>query len=158
IGTCKHIERVRTWYQRQPKKPPAPAVSVWWRPGEWLASVPDPLREIRCDVVEAFPPAGLRGYFDDEGSLLAPPADTTAIAWVEAAIESARLLAAEGGLAFDLDPAVAARVEEARAHAELSARLRAVEVGDDLWTEIVSTLGFKLHPYQEEGAVFLAQS
>jgi len=158
IVTCKHIERVRTWYQRQPKRPAGPTISVWWRPGEWLTSVPDPLREIRCDVLEAYPPAGLRGYFDDDGHLLAAPADLPAIAWVESAIEAARQLAAESGCAFDLDAAVASRVVEARHQAELSGRLRAIEAGDDVWREAVTGLGFQLHPYQEDGAIFLAQS
>jgi superfamily II DNA or RNA helicase len=158
IGTCKHIERVRTWYQRQPKRPTPPTLSIWWRPEEWLTSVPDPLREIRCDVPESYPPGGLRGYFDDDGRLLASPADTTAIAWAESAIESARQLAAENGLSFDLDPAVESRVAEARGHAEISGRLRAVEAGDDVWRDAVTGLGFQLHPYQEDGALFLAQS
>ena len=158
IGTCKHIERVRSWYQRQTKKPQAPALAIWWRPAEWLTGAPEPLREIRCDVLETYAPGGLRGWFDDEGSLLPAPADTPAIAWVESAIAAARQMAEDGGLAFDLDPAVSERVAEARGHAELSARLRAVEVGDPVWTEAITGLGFQLHPYQAEGAVFLAQS
>ncbi|HEX4823680.1 MAG TPA: SNF2-related protein [Candidatus Polarisedimenticolaceae bacterium] len=158
IGTCKHIERVRSWYQRQTKKPQAPALAIWWRPAEWLAGVPDALREIRCDAVETYPPGGLRTWFDGEGSLLPAPADTPALTWIESAIVAARQMAEDGGLAFDLDPAVTARIDEAREQAELSARLRAVEVGDPVWNEAITGLGFQLHPYQAEGAVFLAQS
>ena len=44
LSTCKHIERVRTWYQRQPKRAAGPVLSVWWRPTEWSILVPEPLR------------------------------------------------------------------------------------------------------------------
>jgi len=158
IGTCKHIERVRAWYQRQTKRPAPPTLAVWWRPEEWMTSVPDPLREIRCEIVGSGPPGGMRGYFDDDGRLLGAPADTSAIAWADAAIEAARQSAAESGWVFDLDPAVEARLEEARGHAEVSGRLRTIEAGDEVWHETVSGLGFQLHPYQEDGALFLAQS
>ena len=157
IGTCKHIERVRGWYQRQTKKPRVPVLAVWWRPEEWMTSVPNPLREIRCDAIDAFPPGGLRGWFDDDGNLLAAPPDQTPVAWVEAAISAASRIAEEAGLAFDLDPAVLTRLDEARRDAELWSRLRAVEAGDEVWRETVTGLGFQLHPYQEDGALFLAQ-
>lgn len=158
IGTCKHIERVRSWYQRQTKRPMVPTVSVWWRPAEWLTEVPDALRELRCDVLETLPPAGLRSFFDHDGTLLAVPAGVSAIAWVESAIEAARRIAEAGGLAFDLDPAVTARLDAARHHAELSSRLRAIEAHDDVWRDAITGLGFQLHPYQEDGAIFLARN
>jgi len=157
LTTCKHIERVRTWYQRQPKRGGAPVLSVWWRPCEWSVLVPHPLREIRCDAVDAPLPERLRPLFDEEGYLREAPADVTPIAWVEQVIETARHAAADGALAFDVDPAVEERLEAARHQAELVARLESVRAGDAVWREITAPLGFRLHPYQEDGALFLAR-
>jgi superfamily II DNA or RNA helicase len=157
LGLCKHIERVRAWYQRQSKRPTGPYLAVWWRPAEWPASVPVPLRELRFDVVDAAIPAALREYFDDDGQLRPPPPGGQPPAWAEEALDMARRAAAENGLDFDLDPAVDARLHEARQQAELALRLGAVEEGDAIWTETVRDLGFQLHPYQNDGALFLAR-
>ncbi|HJQ97859.1 MAG TPA: SNF2-related protein [Candidatus Polarisedimenticolaceae bacterium] len=152
LSTCKHIERVRAWYLRQPKRSAGPYLSLWWRPIEWPASVPDPLREIRCDVVDAVFPEPLREVVGTDGYLL----DGT-LAAVEAAIARAQSIAEASGLFFDLDPVVEERLAEARAQAELSARLGTVSIGDDTWREVVTGLGFQLHPYQDDGALFLAR-
>ncbi len=157
LSTCKHIERVRSWYQRQPKRPGGPVLSVWWRPTEWSIAVPEPLREIRCDVVDGYPPVVLQPLFDGDGCLRAAPEGTTAVAWVETALDAARHAAAEGNLAFDLDPAVDARLSEARHQVDVAARLGGVATGDPVWRETVLDLGFQMHPYQEEGALFLAR-
>jgi hypothetical protein len=153
LSTCKHIERVRAWYLRQPKRSAGPYLSLWWRPLEWPASVPDPLREIRCDVVDAVFPEPLREIVGTDGYLL----DGT-LAAIEAAIARAQSIAEASGLFFDVDPAVEERLAEARAHAELSARLGGVSIGDDTWREVVTGLGFQLHPYQDDGALFLARA
>jgi superfamily II DNA or RNA helicase len=155
--TCKHIERVRTWYQRQTKRSNGPVLSVWWRPSEWSILLPDPLREIRCDVVDAYVPTALRPLFDDEGYLREAPAGTTPIEWVDTALEAAREAAADGGLAFDLDPAVESRLADARHHVEIVKSLGAVRAGDAVWRETTANLGFRMHPYQEHGALFLAR-
>jgi len=157
LATCKHIERVRTWYQRQPKRPSGPVVSVWWRPFEWVADAPDPLREIRCDVVDALLPEPLRSYFHDDGYLRAAPDALGPLAWADEAIAAARKAAEDGGCAFDSDPAVEARLSETRHLADLASRLTGITAGDAIWTETVSDLGFRLHPYQEDGAIFLAR-
>jgi superfamily II DNA or RNA helicase len=157
LTTCKHIERVRAWYLRQPKRAAGPYLSLWWRPIEWPTSVPDPLREIRCDVVDAVVPAELRELAGPDGHLHAPADETGTIAAVETAIERAQAIAAASGLYFDLDPAVTRRLAEARAQAELDARLGGVAIGDATWREVVTGLGFQLHPYQDDGALFLAR-
>jgi len=157
LSTCKHIERVRTWYQRQPKRPAAPVLSIWWRPCEWSILVPNPLREIRCDAVDVPLPESLRPLFDDDGYLREAPFGTTPIAWVETAIETARQAAVESALAFDVDPAVDARLLEARHHTDVLSRLGAVRAGDPIWRETTANLGFRMHPYQEDGALFLAR-
>jgi len=157
LSTCKHIERVRTWYQRQPKKGGSPILSIWWRPCEWSVLVPDPLREIRCDAVDVPLPLSLRPLFDDDGYLREAPIGTTPIAWVESAIEAARMAAHEGEIAFDVDPAVDARLAEARHHVDVAAHLGAVRLGDAIWRETTANLGFRMHPYQEAGALFLAR-
>jgi superfamily II DNA or RNA helicase len=157
LSTCKHIERVRTWYQRQPKRASGPVLSIWWRPAEWSVLVPDPLREIRCDVVDGYMPTALRPLFDDEGYLREAPVGTSPIDWVEAALTAAQEAAASGDLVYDLDAAVTARLDEARGQAEIAKRLGAVRIGDPIWRETTAGLGFTLHPYQERGALFLAR-
>jgi len=157
LSTCKHIERVRAWYLRQPKRSPGPYVSLWWRPMEWPTSVPDPLREIRCDVVDAIVPEPLRGMTAPDGYLLPPGNGASPAAALEAAIERARGIAEASGLFFDLDPAVEERLNEERAQEELATRLGTVAIGDDTWRDVVTGLGFQLHPYQDDGALFLAR-
>jgi len=157
LTSCKHIERVRAWYLRQPKRSAGPYLSLWWRPFEWPTSVPDPLREIRCDVVDASVPPELRELLDADGYLRAPEEHAGMIPTVEAAIERAAAIAAASGLTFDLDPAVEARLDEARAQADLQAKLGGVAIGDTHWQAVVPGLGFTLHPYQDDGALFLAR-
>jgi superfamily II DNA or RNA helicase len=157
LSTCKHIERVRTWYQRQPKRTAGPVLSVWWRPTEWSILVPEPLREIRCDAVDAPQPASLTSLFDEEGYLREAPLGTPRIGWVESALQAAQDAAAASGMTFDLDPAVEARLAEARHHVEIAGRLGSVILGDATWNETTANLGFQLHPYQKDGALFLAR-
>jgi superfamily II DNA or RNA helicase len=157
LTSCKHIERVRAWYLRQPKRSAGPYLSFWWRPFEWPTSVPDPLREIRCDVVDAAFPAELRELVHADGYLRAPEPGTTMVDVVAGAIERAAAIAAASGLTFDLDPAVEQRLADAKAHAELVAKLGVVAIGDATWQEVVPGLGFQLHPYQDDGALFLAR-
>jgi superfamily II DNA or RNA helicase len=157
LSTCKHIERVRTWYQRQTKRPSPPVLSIWWRPFEWSVLVPDPLREIRCDAVDAAIPEPLRPLFDDDGYLREAPTGTSPIEWVESTIAAASQAATEDGLAFDVDPAVTLRLEEARQQAGIAARLGSIRIGDPIWREMTDHLGFRMHPYQEAGAIFLAR-
>ena len=157
LSTCKHIERVRTWYQRQPKRSSRPVLSVWWRPSEWMVLAPDPLREIRCDAVEGRLPTALRPLFDDEGFLREAPEGVTPLAWVETALTAAAEAAIDGGLTLDVDPAVEARLVEARQQYEIYGRLGAVREADAIWRQTTAHLGFRLHPYQERGALFLAR-
>jgi len=155
--TCKHIERVRMWYQRQSKRPTGPVLSVWWRPSEWSVLVPEPLREIRCDAVEAQLPPALRLLFEDDGYLREAPNGTAPVAWVETALDAVRQAAQDGAMSFDLDPAATARLAEAKHQVDIASRLGAVRAGDALWRETTANLGFRMHPYQEHGALFLAR-
>jgi len=157
LASCKHVERVRAWYLRQPKKPTGGYVSVWWRPTEWPVTVPEPLREIRVDVVDAPVPEAIPEHFDGGGWLKPPQDGESPVARAGAAIEAARQAAAAGGLAFDLDPAVTERIAEARRAAEFAATLGVVSEGDAIWEETIRDLGFELHPYQRDGALFLAR-
>jgi superfamily II DNA or RNA helicase len=157
LSTCKHIERVRSWYQRQSKRPTGPVLSVWWRPSEWSILVPEPLREIRCDAVDAPLPAALTHLFDEEGYLREAPLGTPRVAWVESALAAAEQAASETTMTFDLDPAVRARLSEARHQVEVAARLGSVAIGDPVWNETTANLGFQMHPYQKDGALFLAR-
>lgn len=157
LPSCKHIERVRAWYQRQSKRPLGPYLAIWWRPIDWPTTVPEPLREIRVDVVDAPRPEVLARHFDDEGFLRAAPAGRARVAWAEEAIDVARRAAADAALSLDLDAAVEARLDEARHDDELAERLRGVVPGDPTWTETIRDLGFTMHPYQVDGALFLAR-
>ncbi len=157
LSTCKHIERVRTWYQRQAKRSRGPVLSIWWCPSEWSVLVPDPMREIRCDVVDGYLPGTLRELFGEDGYLREAPDGTTPVAWVEQAIVAARQAAEAEQIALDVDPAVETRLTEARHRVEVAARLGAVSFGDPIWRETTAGLGFRLHPYQEVGALFLAR-
>jgi hypothetical protein len=100
---------------------------------------------------------GLRGWFDDEGNLLAAPPDQEPVAWVEAAIAAASRIAEEGGLAFDLDRRCSPGWTKRAATPSCGPGFARVEAGDDVWRETVTGLGFQLHPYQEDGALFLAR-
>ena len=157
LGVCKHIERVRAWYQRQPKRPIEPYLALWWRPVDWPTTVPEPLREIRVDAVDVPRPDGLSSYFAADGFLRVPPDGRAPFAWAEEAIEAACGAARDAALRLDLDPVVEARLAEARHGHELGERLRIVASGDETWTETVRDLGFRLHPYQVDGALFLAR-
>jgi superfamily II DNA or RNA helicase len=157
LASCKHIERVRTWYQRQPKRAAPPYLAVWWRPFEWSTTVPEPLREIRLDAVDALPPPALAAWFGEDGYLRPTEAGVGPTAWVEAAVDAARSAAAEAGIEIDVDPAVDARLDAARHQAEIAGKLGVVQDGDATWTETIRDLGFEMHPYQRDGALFLAR-
>jgi hypothetical protein len=125
-------------------------------PVEWSVLVPDPLREIRCDAVEAPLPASRFGRCSTTTATCASPDGTTPIAWVEAR-STPRAAARRGGI--DVRRRSGGRRALCRgAHTvEIAARLGAVALGDaDLARDHVH-LGFPMHPYQEHGALFLAR-
>ncbi len=157
LGACKHAERAKAWFARQPKRLPKNVLSVWWCPKEWPDAVPTPLREIRLTPPNGSAPEALGTWFDGEGWLREPPVGASAVSWIEGAIGAARDEAGRLGLFFDLDPAVERKIQEELERAAVAERLRVVEPGRDLWEEIVPRLGLRLHPYQEEGVLFLAR-
>ena len=156
LGTCKHVERVRSWFSRQPKKFPVDLLSVWWRPREWPDRVPQPLREVRIDGPNGFPDT-LGTWFDLEGWLRPSPDGTEDEPWTREAVAAAREHASVSGWTFDLDPAVEERLAEAARAAEESRRLGAVAIDGELWRDVTRDLGFRLHRYQEAGSAFLAR-
>jgi SNF2 family DNA or RNA helicase len=52
---------------------------------------------------------------------------------------------------------VPACIEAAKRREELAARLERIDRASPIWRRIVSGVSFRLHPYQEEGALFLAR-
>jgi superfamily II DNA or RNA helicase len=156
LGTCKHADRARRALTRGKKRAPVRLLSVWWRPHEWATAVPDPLREIRMDASDASAAEPLARYFGPDGRLLAEPAGMRPSLWVRRAVASAKTVAAASGMTLDVDPAVPRLVKEAARQEVTAARLRAVAVGDARWQAVESGLGLALHPYQKEGAIFLA--
>lgn len=157
LATCKHAERVRAWFARQPKRLPKNVLSVWWCPRPWLDRAPVPLLELRLTHAGRGAPESLGAWFEGEGWLREPPPGEDLLSWAEGAIQAARSEAERAGLVFDLDPAVELRVREEAARRQLAERLRAVEPGGEIWNRVVPGLGLRLHPYQEEGALFLAR-
>ena len=158
LSTCKHIERVRMWYQRRSKRPTGPVLSVWWRPSEWSILVPDPLREIRCDAVDD---ASARGAVASVRRRRLPARssqrhDAHRVGRTGARCRRARRPKAPGRPSISIPPWRCA-LSEARQQVEVAARLRAVALGDATWRETTVDLGFRMHPYQEHGALFLAR-
>jgi SNF2 family DNA or RNA helicase len=97
----------------------------------------------------------LERFLDDEGFLLDPPEDIEPIAWIERARDAARAVAEAGGLTFDLDPNVETRLDELRVDAARERRL--AQLDDRDLAHIREKLGFRLHPYQDDGLRFLAR-
>jgi SNF2 family DNA or RNA helicase len=157
LGVCKHVERVRGWFSRKRKRYPTRVLSVWWRPREWPDAPPDPLREIRADVLEGTIPEEIASYFGEDGWLREPPAGATRTDWARMAVDTARAAAGSRGLVLDLDAAVEARVREAEVAEDAASRLESARRGEAVWAGIVPSLGLKLHAYQEDGVDFITR-
>ena len=155
LATCLHIEKVRRRRKRA-KSADDPAISVLWTPREWIERVPDPIREVRAALPEP-PSRRLTRYFEPAGWLRSPPQGDDASAWTEEAIAAARRVARRRGCRFDLDPLVRRRIAEQRERESMIRRLGAIDSGAPAWNEIIGRLGFRLYPYQETGALFLAR-
>jgi superfamily II DNA or RNA helicase len=151
LRTCKHVERTARSKARRAVVPPDDVLSVWWLPRS-RDQAPDPLQEIRVDAPGGRVPAGLAERFGPDGWLQG--GDSAA---ASAAVEEARRLAADEGLIWDLDPRVTACIEQAARRQRRNERLRVVEEGSELWRRVRGRIGFDLHRYQEEGALFLAR-
>jgi superfamily II DNA or RNA helicase len=158
IGTCEHVERVRTARARQRKGDratvPGRLVSLWRLPRAWSEEAPDPLREVRIDV-----PAGTAppDPFGADGWLVPPPAGVARASWLRGAAHAARAWSLAGGRVWDLDPAVDEVASEVEAADALRARLDGGGAGADAWSDVRRSLRLSLHPYQEEGSLFLAR-
>ena len=157
LQSCRHIERVRMWCLRKKKQIPESFLSAWWHPRDWIDRVPDPLQEIRIEPPAEGQPSGLDIFFDDEGWLRPRPRDRTGREWASEAIGAARAEALARGWLWDLDPLVEQRVRCVSGEAATVSALATIGPTTAAWHDIVSRLGFRLHPYQEAGALFLAR-
>jgi len=157
LATCKHVERARNWFARRRKRLPKHILSLWWRPREWSVEVPRPLREVRVDGPEEAGPAALVAYFDEDGWLREAPAGQAVSAWAREAIEAVASVARQSGSSFDLDDAVSRHIASAVLEETGERTLSSVAMGNEIWERIVPRLGMRLHPYQDEGVLFLAR-
>ncbi len=157
LGTCLHIERIRTWILRKPKPPFVDLLSVWWQPKVWIDRTPDPLREIRTSVHDATLPAELAEHFDAEGWIRPAPDGQVPSRWVRDAVRAARAVATDADRRFELDPLVERRLRSAEDDEERRQRLSGIAESSPSWIGIRDRLGLRLHPYQERGALFLAR-
>ncbi len=158
LGLCKHTERVRVWFSRRGRRNvPKDVLSVWWRPRVWQRRVPEALRETRLDAPLDDLPRSLRRYFDAEGWLCEPPQGTELAAFAREAIGFAERVARRRGLTWDLDPEVVRRLETTESEVRTRRELGVLDRESSAWREIVPRIGFRLHPYQEDGVLFLAR-
>ena len=154
LQTCEHIERVRRWYLRKPKRIPTDLVSVWFSARVWTDRMPQALEEIRIDTPSGTLPPGIERWFGGDGYLRAVPEDTSPEDWVTQALQAVEAAALAAGLRFDLDPIVVKRFMEVPTGGTTRTDAAAIAAA---WPEIVPGLGLKLHPYQEVGVRFLAR-
>jgi len=162
LDTCQHVERVKSWRRRQPKRErssvPREMLSVSWRPRAWVDRIPAPLGEIRIDWPGGAFPRSLSRYFDSAG-WLRPAADGRAPStWGRAACAAARGVARRRGWRWDLDPAVPARTRAAAADEQIAARRLRASEDQAIWRDVLARVTFRLHAYQEQGVRFLART
>jgi len=158
LQSCRHVERVRTWYLRKKKRVPRDLISVWWCPRAWPEQVPNPLREIRLELPEGHPaPPVLKRYFNEEGWLRPVPPSVRRADWVAEAVERARGAASRRKWNLDLDERLQRLIDDALRDEHREAALEATGPRSRVWQRIKSNLGFRLHPYQERGSLFLAK-
>ncbi len=158
LGTCEHIERVKRWYLRKPKRIPHDLLSVWFCPRAWVDRMPQPGQEVRLDTPGGAPTDGLTHWFGDDGYLREAPQGTAPEAWLDEALQAAERAALGAGWSYDEDPSVRRRVRQAESeHAAGFDGEPGVQALDAAWSDIVPRLGLTLHPYQEIGARFLAR-
>ena len=153
LGTCRHIERVRVWYLRKPKKMPPRLLSVWWCPKAWTERRLDLAREFRLTVHGVDGPLGLETWFDDRGWIRPAPAGWNRAAWIVAAVDAAERCAERQGLRFDLDSLVWPHVRGVQREEVPAPAGRTLEQIQD---ELDGQLGMQLHPYQRQGTRFIA--
>jgi len=156
LGSCKHVERARRWYLRKKKVIPRDVLSLWWSPRAWIAQAPRVVREVRVDVpAGAAVPADLAARVDAEGWLRDAPSTVTPVDWLAETVEIARSAAVSGGWTFDLDPNVESRVADLAVDVARNERLSRLDDRD--LAHVRERLGFRLHPYQDDGLRFLAR-
>ena len=159
LRTCKHIERARSWYAGKKKHFPEDRVAIWCQPRQWMRAVPEPLREIRVDLPgDHGGPSRISEYFDERGWLRKPDDDLSPIDWVGRALGAVRGFAGEAGYGVDVDEAVTLRASAVAGEWEIHRRLVSIHDSGPEWDSLLSGIGFRLHRYQERGAVFLARS
>ncbi|HXV75140.1 MAG TPA: DEAD/DEAH box helicase [Candidatus Polarisedimenticolaceae bacterium] len=157
LHSCAHIERVRMWYLRKKKQIPTRLLSVWWRPRVWTDRQPETLREIRADAADQPLPDELAPFFDRSGWLAPAPPDRDGAAWLRDAVEASCEAARGRGWVWDLDAGVASWIDQQDRERHHESLLDTISRATPAWHAIVARLGFRLHPYQETGALFLAR-
>lgn len=160
LRTCSHVERVRNWQARQRKRDrrsvPDDVLSVWCCPRTWAERIPRSLAEIRVDAPGGALPPVLERYFDEDAWLRPAPEGRTDSSWARAACGAARRVALRRGWTLDLDAATEERIRTAAADERLARRRREASEDERSWRDVLSRVRLRLHPYQEEGARFLA--
>jgi superfamily II DNA or RNA helicase len=162
LGTCQHVERVKNWRSRQRKRErssvPREMLSVSWWPRAWIDRIPAPLSEIRIDWPAGEFPRSLSRYFDSEAWLRPRTDDRNGSSWARAACAAARRVAGRRGWAWDLDPAVSARIRAVAREEKIATRRMRASNDPVIWGNVLSRVAFRLHSYQEEGVRFLART
>ena len=160
LGTCPHVERVRSRLNRgrlsARPAPVEPQLQLAPRAREWIDAVPRPLEELR--LAGPLADGRLAEHFGPAGWLRASPDGLSPSAWARRAVAAVRAEAERMGQNVDLDPAVARLIEESEA-VESLARTREAAVADGAtWQAVLGRLGLRLHPYQLAGAQFLVRT
>jgi SNF2 family DNA or RNA helicase len=158
LERCKHGERARAWYLRKKKNISTDVLSVWWSPRVWIDSVPRPLCEIRVDAPEDCKSQELLGHLDESGYLAGGGDDKELHKRAESLLKTARELCESKDWRLDLDPGVERELQQSAEALASRERLEKIDADAEVWTSTIENLGFNLHEYQVEGALFTART
>jgi len=159
LGSCPHVERVRNHRARQRKSkrrlPDAKLRALWCAPRRWIDCAPRPLEEFRLEPADTSDVPSR--FFDDEGWLRPVPDGRRPSVWARAARITAARVARTAGVRLQVDVRCARRIHNAWRVEATTHRRRERPSDERLWTSVIEGVELKLHPYQEEGARFLAR-
>ncbi|MBI4676997.1 MAG: DEAD/DEAH box helicase [Elusimicrobia bacterium] len=166
LGTCKHIERVKSSLGHAGERRLKAAEAKAGRISFYLASrpshetVPHPLEEIRVHIPErlrAKAPFKLVKAVDRDGYL---SNGKDPMRQKEAFAELLRCAAAESRLPLEVEPAVRELMEREAEAFQWERRIEAMAKDPGkhpAWRESAGAMDIKLHPYQVEGILFAAK-
>ncbi len=162
LGTCSHVERVRSFRARRLKRDraeiPQDLLSLWRSPRASIDRAPQALAELRVEIPGEQPPLPPGRYFEAEGWLRPPPADRRPADWVRAARAAARRLARRRGWVCDVDPSFELALDGIIAEERMAEKWRGAAADEPAWRRVLERVHLRLHPYQEDGARFLART